>query len=124
MSELQKLQKKAYLVAAAIAILHNGKRYEQGDKIELTDEEAEKISLYIALDNTEAERQQTEAEAEKQRLAEEKRKADEAAEKAAKDAAEQEAKEKAEADKKAQEAAKKRGQADKVVQDNKDKDEQ
>lgn len=121
---MSELQKKAYLVAAAMAILHNGKRYEQGDKIELTDEEAEKISLYIALDNTEAERQQTEAEAEKQRLAEEKRKADEAAEKAAKDAAEQEAKEKAEADKKAQEATKKRGQADKVVQDNKDKDEQ
>ena len=94
---MSELQKKAYLVAAAMAILHNGKRYEQGDKIELTDEEAEKISLYIVLDNTEAERQQAEAEAEKQRLA---------------------------AEKAAQEAAKKRGQADKVVQDNKDKDEQ
>ena len=94
---MSELQKKAYLVAAAMAILHNGKRYEQGGKIELTDEEAEKISLYIVLDNTEAERQQAEAEAEKQRLA---------------------------AEKAAQEAAKKRGQADKVVQDNKDKDEQ
>lgn len=112
---MSETQKKAYLVAAAIAILHNGKRYEQGDKIELTDEEAEKISLYIVLDDTEAERQQAEAEAEKQRLA---------AEKAAQEAAEKEAKAKAEAEKKTQEAAKKRGQADKVVQDNKDKDEQ
>lgn len=120
---MSETQKKAYLVAAAMAILHNGKRYEQGDKIELTDEEAENISLYIVLDDTEAERQQAEAEAEKQRLAAEKA-AQEVAEKAAKDAAEQEAKEKAEAEKKAQEADKKRGQADKVVQDNKDKDEQ
>ena len=120
---MSETQKKAYLIAAAMAILHNGKRYEQGDKIELTDDEAEKISLYIVLDDTEAERQQAEAEAEKQRLAAEKA-AQEAAEKAAKDAAEQEAKEKAEAEKKAQEADKKRGQADKVVQDNKDKDEQ
>lgn len=116
---MSETQKKAYLVAAAMAILHNGKRYEQGDKIELTDEEAEKISLYIVLDDTEAERQQAEAEAEKQRLA-----AEEAAEKAAQEEAEKEAKAKAEAEKKAQEAAKKRGQADKVVQDNKDKDEQ
>lgn len=110
---MSELQKKAYLVAAAMAILHNGKRYEQGDKIELTDEEAEKISLYIALDEDEAARQQAEAEAEKQRLA-----AEEAAEKAAQEAAEKEAKAKAEAEKKAQETAKKRGQA------NKDKDEQ
>lgn len=116
---MSETQKKAYLVAAAMAILHNGKRYEQGDKIELTDDEAEKISLYIVLDDTEAERQQAEAEAEKQRLA-----AEEAAEKAAQEEAEKEAKAKAEAEKKAQEAAKKRGQADKVVQDNKDKDEQ
>lgn len=120
---MSETQKKAYLIAAAMAILHNGKRYEQGDKIELSDDEAEKISLYIVLDGTEAERQQAEAEAEKQRLAAEKA-AQETAEKAAKDAAEQEAKEKAEAEKKAQEADKKRGQADKVVQDNKDKDEQ
>ena len=46
---MSELQKKAYLVAAAMAILHNGKRYEQGDKIELTDEEAEKISLYMKM---------------------------------------------------------------------------
>ncbi|HHF6578343.1 hypothetical protein MY963_00875 [Haemophilus influenzae] len=110
---MSETQKKAYLVAAAMAILHNGKRYEQGDKIELTDDEAEKISLYIALDEDEAARQQAEAEAEKQRLA-----AEEAAEKAVQEAAEKEAKAKAEAEKKAQEAAKKRSQA------NKDKDEQ
>lgn len=108
---MSETQKKAYLVAAAMAILHNGKRYEQGDKIELTDDEAEKISLYIVLDDTEAERQQAEAEAEKQRLAAEKA-AQEAAEKAAKEAAEQETKEKAEAEKKAQETAKKRSQKD------------
>ena len=116
---MSELKKTAYLVAAAMAILHNGKRYEQGDKIELTDEEAEKISLYIALDEDEAARQQVEAEAEaeKQRLAAEKA-AQEAAEKSVQEAAEKEAKAKAEAEKKAQEAAKKRGQA------NKDKDEQ
>ncbi len=108
---MSETQKKAYLVAAAMAILHNGKRYEQGDKIELTDDEAEKISLYIVLDDTEAERQQAEAEAEKQRLAAEKA-AQEAAEKAAKEAAEQETKEKAEAEKEAQETAKKRSQKD------------
>lgn len=100
---MSETQKKAYLIAAAMAILHNGKRYEQGDKIELTDEEAEKISLYIALDEDEAARQQAEAEA---------------AEKAAQEATEKEAKATAEAEKKAQEAAKKRSQA------NKDKDEQ
>ena len=44
---MSETQKKAYLVAAAIAILHNGKRYEQGDKIELTDEEAEKIRFTL-----------------------------------------------------------------------------
>ena len=108
---MSETQKKAYLVAAAMAILHNGKRYEQGDKIELTDDEAEKISLYIVLEDTAAERQQAEAEAEKQRLAAEKA-AQEAAEKAAKEAAEQETKEKAEAEEKAQETAKKRSQKD------------
>ena len=30
-------QKTAFLVAAAMAILHNGKRYEQNDVIELTE---------------------------------------------------------------------------------------
>ncbi|HDR1844057.1 TPA: hypothetical protein QB600_000660 [Pasteurella multocida] len=114
---MTELQKQAYLISGAMAILHNGKRYGQGDKIELTDEEAEKISLYIALDEDEAARQQAEAEAEKQRLAAEKA-AQEAAEKAAQEAAEKETKAKADAEKKAQEAAKKHGQT------NKDKDEQ
>jgi len=40
-------QKTAFLVAAAMAILHNGKRYEQNDVIELTEEEADKLSIYI-----------------------------------------------------------------------------
>lgn len=106
---MTELQKQAYLISGAMAILHNGKRYEQGDRIELTEEEAEKISLYITLDEDEAVRRQAEAEAEKQRLA---------AEKAAQEAAEKEAKAKADAEKKAQEAAKKRAQA------NKDKGEQ
>ena len=114
---MSETQKKAYLVAAAIAILHNGKRYEQGDKIELTDEEVEKLSIYIVLDEGEAARQQAEADAEKQRLAAEKA-AQEAAEKAAQEVAEKEAKANADAEKKAQEAAKKRSQT------NKDKDKQ
>lgn len=46
---MSETQKKAYLVTAAMAILHNGKRYEQDDKIELTDEEAERIALYVQL---------------------------------------------------------------------------
>jgi erp22-like protein len=40
-------QKTAFLVAAAMAILHNGKRYEQNDVIELTEEEADKLEIYI-----------------------------------------------------------------------------
>ena len=40
-------QKTAFLVAAAMAILHNGKRYEQNDVIELTKEEVDKLSIYI-----------------------------------------------------------------------------
>ena len=40
-------QKTAFLVAAAMAILHNGKRYEQKDVIELTEEEADKLAIYI-----------------------------------------------------------------------------
>lgn len=39
-----------------MTILHNGKRYEQDYKTELTDDEVEKISLYIVLDNTEVEK--------------------------------------------------------------------
>ena len=47
-------QKTAFLVAAAMAILHNGKRYEQNDVIELTEEEEigrascrERVCLYV-----------------------------------------------------------------------------
>lgn len=40
-------QKTAFVVAAAMAILHNGKRYEQNDVIELTEEEADKLEIYI-----------------------------------------------------------------------------
>ena len=49
-----------------VAILHNGKRYEKGDKIELTAEEAENLSLYIQLDQSELKAK------EERRLAEEK----------------------------------------------------
>lgn len=70
---------KLYAVISTMAIYHNNQRYEQGDKLELTDEEAEKISLYVKLDEAEDEkRKQAEAEAEKARLA--------AAEKARKEA--------------------------------------
>jgi len=61
---------KLYTVISAMAIYHNNQRYEQGDKLELTDEEAERISLYVQLDEDEDEkRKQAEAEAEKARLA-------------------------------------------------------
>lgn len=65
------MNKKLYVVIGTMAILHNGNRYEQGAKIELTDEEYAQISLYVKLDETEGEkRKQAEAEAEKARLAE------------------------------------------------------
>ena len=55
---------KLYAVISTMAIYHNNQRYEQGDKLELTDEEAEKISLYVKLDEAEDEkRKQAEAEA-------------------------------------------------------------
>lgn len=38
--------KKAYLVSV-MAILHGGKRYEVGDTIELGDEEASKVAIYL-----------------------------------------------------------------------------
>ena len=44
---MSETQKKAYLIAAAMAIVHNGKRYEQNDVIELTEEEADKLAIYI-----------------------------------------------------------------------------
>lgn len=48
-------QKTAFLVAAAMAILHNGKRYEQNDVIELTEEEADKLAIYITPAETNSE---------------------------------------------------------------------
>lgn len=44
------MSNKVYRVVAAIAILHNGKRYEQGDQIELTPKQADKLALYVELD--------------------------------------------------------------------------
>ena len=61
---------KLYAVISTMAIYHNNQRYEQGDRLELTDEEATRISLYVQLDEAEDEkRKQAEAEAEKARLA-------------------------------------------------------
>lgn len=57
-----------YIVISAMAVYHNNQRYEQGDKLELTDEEAERISLYVKLDEDDEKRKQAEAEAEKTRL--------------------------------------------------------
>lgn len=51
-------------------ILHNGKRYEIGDKIEMTAEEAENNALYLQADEDEAARLAAEK-AEAERLAEE-----------------------------------------------------
>lgn len=66
-------KKMLYAVIGTMAILHNGKRYEKGDKIELTAEEAENLSLYIELDQSEAEKQkEAEGKAEKEPLAAEK----------------------------------------------------
>lgn len=59
---------KLYAVISTMAIYHNNQRYEQGYKLELTDEEAARISLYVQLDEAEDEkRKQAEAEAEKAR---------------------------------------------------------
>ena len=51
-------QKTAFLVSAAIAILHNGKRYEQNDVIELTEEEADKLAIYIKPAETNSEQRE------------------------------------------------------------------
>ena len=47
---------KLYAVISTMAIYHNNQRYEQGDKLELTDEEAARISLYVQLDEAEDEK--------------------------------------------------------------------
>ena len=74
-------------------ILHNGKRYEIGDKIEMTDEEAENNALYLQADADESARLAAEK-AEAERLAEEARKAAEKAEKEAEKTAKEAAKSK------------------------------
>ena len=51
-------QKTAFLIAAAMAILHNGKRYEQNDVIELTEEEADKLAIYITPAETNSEQRE------------------------------------------------------------------
>ncbi|HDR1883943.1 hypothetical protein ACMXY6_09385 [Pasteurella multocida] len=109
-------KKMLYAVIGTMAILHNGKRYEKGDKIELTAEEAENLSLYIQLDQSELEKQKeerrlAEEKAEQERLATEKaqKEAEEKAEKerlAAK--AQKEAEEKAEKERLAAEKAQKK----------------
>ncbi|MDA5607067.1 hypothetical protein [Pasteurella multocida] len=88
-------KKLTYLVIAATAILHNGKRYEKGDKIELTESEAENLSLYVQLDSDEAKKQSAERKAAEEQ-AEKERLAAEEAEKKAKKSAEKQAKTKAE----------------------------
>ncbi|WP_308568499.1 hypothetical protein [uncultured Haemophilus sp.] len=40
---------KLYAVISTMAIYHNNQRYEQSDKLKLTDEEAERIALYVQL---------------------------------------------------------------------------
>lgn len=81
------MNKKLYVVIGTMAILHNGNRYEQGAKIELTDEEYAQISLYVKLDEAEDEkRKQAEAEAEKAHLAAEEKASLAAEEKARKEA--------------------------------------
>lgn len=62
------MNKKLYVVIGTMAILHNGNRYEQGAKIELTDEEYAQISLYVKFDEDDEKRKQAETEAEKARL--------------------------------------------------------
>lgn len=42
-------EKLLYAVIGAVAVLHNGKRYEVGETLELTQEEAQNIALYVAL---------------------------------------------------------------------------
>lgn len=75
-------KKLLYTVIASMAILHNGKRYEKGSKIELTEIEAENLSLYIELDQSEIEKQAAERKAAEEK-AEQERLAAEAAQKEA-----------------------------------------
>ncbi|MCW9710907.1 DUF1682 domain-containing protein [Avibacterium sp. 21-586] len=88
-------EKLLYAVIGAVAVLHNGKRYEVGETLELTPEEAQNIALYVEP-----------TESAKEKLAEQQRKAEEALQRAE----EKEAKRKAEEDakRKAEEAQRKK----------------
>lgn len=92
-------KKTLYVVVAAMAILHDGKRYEKGSKIELTEAEAENLSLYIKpdVDEQAAQRKAAEEQAEKARLA---------AEQVQKDAEEKDAKKSEKVAKQAEEKGK------------------
>lgn len=87
------MNEKLLYTVIGIAILHNGKRYEAGETLELTQEEAQNISLYVAL-----------TESAKEKLAQQQRQAEEALQKAK----EEEGKRKAEEAKKAKEEEAKR----------------
>lgn len=60
-----------HVVTTAIAIMHNGKRYDQGAEIELTAQEASNLSLYVTLSPQEKSRLDALQQEEAKRLAEE-----------------------------------------------------
>ncbi|MBE2896743.1 hypothetical protein HPC38_07635 [Pasteurellaceae bacterium HPA106] len=64
-----------HVVTAAIAIMHNGKRYEQGAEIELTAQEASDLSLYVTLSPQEKSRLDALKQEEAKRLEEEAKRA-------------------------------------------------
>lgn len=64
-----------HVVTTAIAIMHNGKRYEQGAEIELTAQEASNLSLYVTLSPQEKSRLDAIQQEETKRLAEEAKRA-------------------------------------------------
>ncbi len=67
-------------VVAHTAILHNGKRYDVGDEIALTEDEYHRLAVYVTLkDETALKQAKAKAEANAQALAEQ-AKAEEAAE--------------------------------------------
>ncbi|AWX15229.1 hypothetical protein CEP48_03190 [Mergibacter septicus] len=74
------MNEKLLYAVIGVAILHNGKRYEVGDTLELTQEEAENIALYVELTESAKEKlaqQQRQAEEEKRQAEEAQRKKEE-----------------------------------------------
>ncbi|MDH2927350.1 hypothetical protein FW755_03200 [Lonepinella koalarum] len=59
------METKFYQLIAKTALLHNGVRYEQGESIELTEQEAENLTLYVQLDEAETARKAAEQKAKK-----------------------------------------------------------